>query len=118
MKKFYDVDAGFGGHTYSPEADLKNITNPSIGELYQNVLNKYVYGSICDNIECHTPSNKVDALLKHFQKQRPTIFSKFWWHRSYNAFNEYWWFAWKGGNIQRKLFLAHLAKKYKNKYFK
>lgn len=123
MRKFYDEEYGefsSGGYDLSQEVVIPDdITiNPSIGELYQNVLNLYVHGGICSAIDGYTPLSKRGLLKKHFKAQRPSIFSKFWWHKSYNVFGSFWWWSAKGGNEQRKLFLAHLAKKYKNKYFK
>jgi hypothetical protein len=120
MKKYYDMycDSSSGAGASIEDINLDSITNPSIGGLYQNVLNNYMCGLICWAIEDYTPYIQKNNLLKHFNKQRPSIFSKFWWHKSYNTKSCIWWKSHLGGDEQRKLFLAYLAKKYKNKYFK
>lgn len=116
MRKFYDTD--YGGGYSSIEIPENIVVNPSIGELYQNVLNHFGGGGgICRNIDIYTPISQIDNLYEHFKKQKPNIFSKFYWNKTYTG-RTFWWTFDKDGKEQRKLFLAYLAKKYKNKYFK
>jgi len=99
----------------------------TIGQLYQIVLEHFddppnwaVIG-ICDSI-AHCANHRFitnaeyHKLRPHFFKQRPTIFSKWWWNWNYKAFTntreQFWWRDNSRGAIQRKLFLAYLAKKY------
>lgn len=100
----------------------------TIGQLYQIVLDHFDdkeswdHVGICSKIGyCGQRSfitpNEFRRLRPHFFKQRPTIFSKFWWSWSYKVFTEtrqqFWWRNNKAGEQQRKLFLAYLAKKYR-----
>lgn len=120
FKKFYDIDYGpFYGSpvdftTLEPK-ELENLLVPSIGELYGQVFKGYSHGPICFQIHYLVPRKYQDKLVAHFRRQKPTIFSKFWWHTDYRLFSAFWWHP--GTVEQRKLFLAHLSEKYKDKYF-
>ena len=91
----------------------------SLKELYQIVLDSDYdkkYG-ICNIISFCAMDNIITEeemyLVKsHFNKQKPTILSKFWWHPPYNRlYNVWWWSHTKIGANQRKLFLQYLINK-------
>lgn len=52
---------------------------------------------------------EYNMVMAHFKAHKPTIFSKFWWHRSYRRRKSaFWWNSSKAGDGQRKKFLQHL----------
>lgn len=46
-----------------------------------------------------------------WMKQRPNIFSKFWWNKYYQPFDLFWWTLDEGGNNQRIRYLEFLIEK-------
>ena len=95
----------------------------TLKELYQIVLDsEYVekYHSICLAIrECALTKlitlKEWSYLEKHFIKNRPTIFSKFWWNFYYNRppLATYWWETNQKGDEQRIKFIKYLISKSK-----
>ncbi len=69
----------------------------SIGGLYLNPLSPEEYY----------------ILLGHFQKQKPNIFSKFYWHPSFHQFygEGFWWKLSEKGAKQRNKFIQSLIDK-------
>lgn len=68
-------------------------------------------------------SAESNLLYKDFIKRKPKWYnSKFWWNKSFNKFNlnnkpyekSYWWSLNEEGNIQRKLFIESIIRKYEN----
>jgi len=85
----------------------------SLKELYILLLVNFkgTFGGICCRIWSLYYKSLItkierDKLFKHFQKSKPSIFSKFYWNKSYTG-NIYWWKLNGEGNSQRIKFIEH-----------
>lgn len=87
----------------------------TLKELYEILLNYSVNNGICHNIDDIYAISRIsykeyELLKRDFNKRKPFIFSKFFWHKSFQKFSHgysYWWNG-KESNEQRKLFIQHI----------
>lgn len=99
-----------------------------LSELYKIVLEKFLekkyiyepnihYRCICFTISgINLGSGEERTLFINLVRNYPTIFSKFYWNKSFKPRNKYgyWWNGTEEGYNQRVLFLKHLIKKYES----